>query len=121
MALIQRRFNFCRVKLDSMRAELEEAKAIGLIDLAADLQSAVSKFEDMHLDATKGLELTRAEVAEVEHVRKILARGTSAHRQLELRRRLLDEGKSEAEADRAVIAHLVEETARGVPHNGAKS
>ena len=68
VALIQRRFNFCRVKLDSMRAELEEAKAIGLIDLAADLQSAVSKFEDMHLDATKGLESTRAEVAEVEHV-----------------------------------------------------
>ena len=32
-----------------------------------------------------------------------------------------DEGKSEAEADLAVVAHLVEETARGVPHNGAKS
>jgi carboxylate-amine ligase len=54
-------------------------------------------------------------VAEVEHVRKILARGTSAHRQLALRRRLLEEGKSQEEADRAVIAHLIEETARGIP------
>jgi carboxylate-amine ligase len=54
-------------------------------------------------------------VAEVEHVRRILARGTSAHRQLEIRRRLLGEGKSVEEAERAVIAHLIEETARGIP------
>ena len=54
-------------------------------------------------------------VAEVEHVRRILARGTSAHRQLALRHRLLEEGRSQEEVDRALIAHLIEETARGIP------
>jgi carboxylate-amine ligase len=51
---------------------------------------------------------------EVQHVRRILKRGTSAHRQLALRARLLAEGKSEAEAGRGVVAHLIEETARGI-------
>jgi hypothetical protein len=47
-------------------------------------------------------------------VRKILSRGTSAHRQLALRKQLLGEGLSGAAADRALIAHLIEETANGV-------
>jgi carboxylate-amine ligase len=54
-------------------------------------------------------------VAEVGHVRRILARGTSAHRQLALRHRLVEEGRSQEEIDRALIAHLIEETARGIP------
>ena len=52
-------------------------------------------------------------VAEVEHVRRILGRGTSAHRQLALRSKLIDEGMEKAQADRAVVRHLIEETARG--------
>ena len=40
----------------------------GLNDLAADLQSAVCKFEDMQLDAKKGLACTRGDIQQVEHV-----------------------------------------------------
>jgi carboxylate-amine ligase len=52
-------------------------------------------------------------VDEVHHVRRILKRGTSAHRQLALRARLVAEGKTDDEAGRAVVAHLIEETAGG--------
>jgi carboxylate-amine ligase len=52
--------------------------------------------------------------SEVAHVRKILARGTSAHRQLALRERLLGEGSQPDAANRAVVMHLIEETAGGL-------
>ena len=52
-------------------------------------------------------------LSEVEHLRRILGRGTSAHRQLALRSERLSAGDSEADADRAVIAHLIKETAGG--------
>jgi len=51
--------------------------------------------------------------SEVLHIRKILSRGTSAHRQLALRSRLLAEGQSEAEARLGVVRHLIRETATG--------
>ena len=52
--------------------------------------------------------------AEVEHARHILANGTSAHRQLAVRAKALADGASETEAYRAVVDHLIAETARGV-------
>ncbi|HEX6994230.1 MAG TPA: carboxylate-amine ligase [Gammaproteobacteria bacterium] len=52
--------------------------------------------------------------AEVEHARTILARGTSAHRQIDVRRKALAAGATEAEAFVAVVDHLIEETRRGV-------
>jgi len=67
--LVKRRFHFCRSKLDSMRSELEEAREIGLADLAADLASAVSKFEDMQREAVKGME---GSDRELERVQKVL-------------------------------------------------
>jgi carboxylate-amine ligase len=51
---------------------------------------------------------------EIRHVRRILVRGTSAHRQLTLRKRLLAEGLGVDEANRRLIEHLIEETASGV-------
>jgi hypothetical protein len=51
--LINRRFKFCNAKLESMRTELEEAKDIGLLELASDLQSAVCKFEGMQVRAQR--------------------------------------------------------------------
>jgi glutamate---cysteine ligase / carboxylate-amine ligase len=53
-------------------------------------------------------------LAEVSHVRTILARGTSAHRQLAVHARAVAEGASPEEAQRAVVDHLIEETAKGV-------
>jgi carboxylate-amine ligase len=47
--------------------------------------------------------------------RDILARGTSAHRQLAVRAEALAQGASEAEAMVRVVDHLIAETARGVP------
>jgi glutamate---cysteine ligase / carboxylate-amine ligase len=51
---------------------------------------------------------------EVLHTREILARGTSAHRQLAVYDRTLAEGGSRAEALTAVVDWLIEETARGL-------
>ena len=54
-------------------------------------------------------------VAEVAHAREIVARGTSAQRQIETFHRALDAGASEAEAHRAVVDMLIDETLAGIP------
>jgi hypothetical protein len=59
-------------------------------------------------------------VKELEHVHRILSRGTSAHRQLALRKRLLADGLTEAEANRRLIEHLIDETASGVQPAGSR-
>jgi glutamate---cysteine ligase / carboxylate-amine ligase len=53
-------------------------------------------------------------LAEVLHTRDILARGTSAHRQLAIYDRVLGDGGSRADALAAVVDWLIEETARGL-------
>jgi carboxylate-amine ligase len=50
--------------------------------------------------------------AEIGRLREIMARGTSAHRQLQVYERALREGATDAEALRAVVDWLVEETRR---------
>jgi glutamate---cysteine ligase / carboxylate-amine ligase len=66
------------------------------------------------------LELVREDAAalgctaEIEHARKILARGTSAHRQLAARRRAIADGATDEEANAAVVDHLIAETGRGI-------
>jgi carboxylate-amine ligase len=51
-------------------------------------------------------------VAEVEHLREILGRGTSAHRQRQVYENAKAEGAADEEALRAVVDWLVAETAR---------
>jgi len=53
-------------------------------------------------------------VAEVEHARRIVARGTSAHRQLEIYNGAVESGASQEEATRAVVDWLIEETVSGL-------
>ena len=53
-------------------------------------------------------------VAEVEHARKIVARGTSAQRQLSVYRTALEEGAEVSEALQAVVDWLIAETVTGV-------
>ena len=53
-------------------------------------------------------------LTEVCHARTILARGTSAHRQLAVRAEAIAGGATDEEADRAVVDHLIRETARGI-------
>jgi carboxylate-amine ligase len=50
-------------------------------------------------------------VRELEHLRKILERGTSAHRQIEMYEQARGRGASEREALQAVVDFLVRETA----------
>jgi len=51
-------------------------------------------------------------VSEVEHLREILTRGTSAHRQRQVYERAKADGAADEEALRAVVDWLVAETAR---------
>src|SRR5262252_864442 len=53
-------------------------------------------------------------VDEVQHAREILARGTSAHRQLAVFDHALSEGASRSEALAAIVDWLIVETSRGV-------
>jgi carboxylate-amine ligase len=53
-------------------------------------------------------------LAEVEHARTIVTRGTSAHRQLEIYNGAIESGASHEEASRAVVDWLIEETVSGL-------
>ena len=53
-------------------------------------------------------------VAEIEHVREILERGTSAHKQVEVWQEACQTGKEDADALRDVVDMLIEETAHGL-------
>jgi carboxylate-amine ligase len=52
--------------------------------------------------------------AEIEHARRILVRGTSAHRQLALYREALAAGAPPRDALNAVVDWLIEETVRNI-------
>ena len=53
-------------------------------------------------------------LAEVEHARTIVARGTSAHRQLETFNKAIESGASEEEATKEIVDWLIEETVAGL-------
>jgi len=53
-------------------------------------------------------------VAETEHAREVLARGTSAHRQVSTYTQALSEGADQQEALKAVVDMLIEETMHGL-------
>jgi len=86
----------------------------GLIDLGrGNVIPCAELYEELILLIREDAEALGC-VSEVEHVRRILARGTSAHRQLALDKRLRGEGLTAAEAGRKLVAHLAAETARGI-------
>jgi hypothetical protein len=53
-------------------------------------------------------------VSEVEHVRTILARGTSAHRQLALYKELHEPGLARADWGGKLVQYLIDATASGL-------
>ncbi len=53
-------------------------------------------------------------MAEVEHAREVLARGTSAHRQISTYGQARDQGASNEEALKAVVDMLIEDTMHGL-------
>ncbi|MFO7286942.1 MAG: carboxylate-amine ligase [Gammaproteobacteria bacterium] len=96
----------------------------GLIDLGRGRIVPFAQLLDELLELVREDAEALGCVHEVEHARRIVERGTSAHRQLAVRKAALDAGASEAEANIAVVDHLIEETRRGVrpkptPHAAA--
>ncbi len=53
-------------------------------------------------------------LAEVEHIRTLVAEGNSADRQIAAYRAAIDDGASEEDALRAVVDHLIEDTLVGL-------
>ena len=86
----------------------------GLIDFG---KSAITPFPDL-LEELLALIREDAEyfdcVAEVEHAREILNRGTSAHWQLQTFQQAKSDGASDTEALQAVVDRLIEETVYGL-------
>ncbi|HEX7080845.1 MAG TPA: carboxylate-amine ligase [Gammaproteobacteria bacterium] len=86
----------------------------GLIDLGRGKVIPFPQLLEEMLELVREDAETLGCTAEVEHARKILARGTSAHRQLAVRAKALEDGADAEEANRAVVDHLIEETGRGI-------
>ena len=86
----------------------------GLVDFG---QGRIVPYHEL-LDEILGLIAEDAEhfgcTAEVQHARRILDRGTSAHRQIEVYGKAREAGAEDTEALRAVVDWLAEETLRGL-------
>lgn len=103
MLIRENRWRAMRYSFDQGLIDLGRGKVIPFPQLLEELLELVREDAEA-LDCT----------SQVEHARSILARGTSAHRQLEVRKRALEAGETETEANLAVVDHLIEETRRGI-------
>jgi carboxylate-amine ligase len=92
----------------AMRYSFDE----GLIDLAKGIIVPHSELVDEMLDIIREDAEELGCLDDVEHARKILADGTSAHRQIASYNKALESGKNEHEALQAIVDMLIEETAR---------
>jgi carboxylate-amine ligase len=86
----------------------------GLIDLGRGKVIPFPQLVEELIDLVRGDAEALGCLAEVEHARTILSRGTSAHRQLAARAKAIEDGATDDEANRAVVDHLIRETARGI-------
>jgi carboxylate-amine ligase len=91
----------------AMRYSFDE----GLIDLAKGIIVPHSELVDEMLGIIREDAEELGCLKDVEHARKILADGTSAHRQIASYNKALESGKNEHEALQAIVDMLVEETA----------
>jgi len=98
--IAENRWRAMRYSFDERLLDLARGELIPFAQMAEELIGLVSE------DA-----LALGCVHEVEHIRHILQRGTSAHRQLAICERARAEGASEREALQAVVGFLVRETA----------
>jgi carboxylate-amine ligase len=86
----------------------------GLLDLAVGRLSPYADLLEEILELIREDAVALNCVAEVEHARTILRRGTSAHRQLRAYAEAKARGASDREALMAVVDWLVRETASGL-------
>jgi len=101
LLLGENRWRAMRYSYDSGLLDLGQQRVVPFAELLEELISLV------HEDA-EALGCT----AEVEGLREILARGTSAHRQIGVYTNALSSGATERQALKAVVDWLIEETAR---------
>ena len=101
--IAENRWRAMRYSFDEKLLDLARGELVAFPQLAEELITLVA--EDAQVLGCSG---------EIEHIRAILARGTSAHRQL----RTFDEarkgGATQREALRAVVDFLIRETASGL-------
>ncbi len=102
MLLYENRWRAMRYGTDEPLLDLARGQLVPFAELTEELLSLIEQ-DAVALDCQ----------AEVAHVQKISARGTSAHRQVEAYQAALDGGASHEEALRAVVHFLIEETAIG--------
>ena len=93
----------------AMRYSFDE----GLIDLGKGHIIPFPQLMEELLDLIHDDAVALGCVKEVEHVREILAHGTSAHRQLKVHEEAMADGATPKEAATAVVDHLIVETAVG--------
>jgi carboxylate-amine ligase len=86
----------------------------GLIDLGKGKIMPFPQLMEELLDLLHDDAVALGCVDDIQHVHKILTAGTSAHRQVSVYENAVGEGASPEEATRAVVDHLIDETARGV-------
>ena len=103
MLIEENRWRAQRYGLDSGLVDFGQGRIVPYADLLEEI-----------IDLTREDAAHFGCVTEVERARDILARGTSAHRQLAVHRAALEAGASDAEALRQVVAWLVGETMLGV-------
>jgi carboxylate-amine ligase len=102
MLIAENRWRAMRYSFDEKFLDLAKGEMVGFPTLFEELIDLVGE------DA-EALACSR----EVAHARKILARGTSAHRQLAVYDEARQRGASDREALQAVVSFLVQETAAG--------
>ena len=103
--------------LDACRPE-HQVKVLHFLELLEEMGPTLPRpYADLLEEL---IELVREDSAffgcqpEIEHARRILARGTSAHRQLAHYREALEAGATPLEALQGVVDWLIEETVRRV-------
>ena len=102
MLIAENRWRAMRYSFDEQFLDLAQGELVPFAELLEELLALVRE------DA-EALDCSR----EVEHARRILKRGTSAHRQIAVYNDARSHGASEREALRAVVDFLIEETAAG--------
>jgi carboxylate-amine ligase len=104
--IAENRWRAMRYSFDEKLLDLARGELVGFPELAEELIALVA--EDAQMLGCH---------AEIEHIRTILARGTSAHRQLRTFDEARKRGATHREALQAVVDFLVRETAAGLTVN----
>lgn len=110
MLLNENRWRAMRYGIDDRLMDLAKGELVPFPDLLDELLELTAEDAEA-LDCT----------AELAHTREILARGTSAHRQIDIYTRARKSGASPEEALREIVEFLIEETAQGAGRTTAGS